>query len=140
MELGLVVHSRAVVGDGSIPDGVLHVAPSEVHGQPGTRAPHVLLAPNRSTLDLFGHGFVVLRPAGSGVDEWAPPGVDAHIVDADGFFEAYGLSPEGACLVRPDGIVGWRSSGASARDALSGALDSICSRNAQCRSLTVSSW
>ena len=66
MELGLVVHSRAVVGDGSIPDGVLHIAPSEVRGQPGTRAPHVALAPSRSTLDLFGRGFVVLRPAGPG--------------------------------------------------------------------------
>ena len=133
MELGLVVHSRAVVGDGSIPDGVLHVAPSEVRGQPGTRAPHVLLAPNRSTLDLFGHGFVVLRPAGPGVDDWAPPGVDAYVIDADGFPEAYGLSPEGACLVRPDGIVGWRSNGASARDELAGALGSICSRNARAR-------
>ena len=130
MELGLVVHSRAIVGDGSIPDGVLHVAPSEVRGQPGTRAPHVPLAPNRSTLDLFGHGFVVLRPAAPGVDEWAPPGVHAHVVDADGFPEAYGLSPEGACLVRPDGIVGWRSSGASARDELADALDAIRSRMA----------
>ena len=130
MELGLVVRSRAVVGDGSIPDGVLHIPPSEVRGQPGTRAPHVALAPDRSTLDLFGRGFVVLRPAGPDVDEWAPPGVDAHVIDADGFAEAYGISPEGACLVRPDGIVGWRSSGASARDELSGALDSIRSRNA----------
>jgi hypothetical protein len=56
--------------------------------------------------------------------------VDAYVIDADGFPEAYGLSPEGACLVRPDGIVGWRSSGASTRDALSRALDAIRSRNA----------
>src|SRR4051794_18800155 len=81
MELGLVVHSRAVVGDGSIPDGALHIAPSELRGQPGTRAPHVALAPNHSTLDLFGREFVVLRPAGPGVDGWAPPGADAHVLD-----------------------------------------------------------
>jgi 2-polyprenyl-6-methoxyphenol hydroxylase-like FAD-dependent oxidoreductase len=125
MELGLVVHSRAVVGDGSIPDGVLQIAPSELRGQPGTRAPHVALGPDRSTLDLFGTGFVVLRAGG---DEWAPPGVDTHVVDAAGFPEAYGLSPGGASLVRPDGIVGWRSSTPPARDALSVALDSIRSR------------
>jgi 2-polyprenyl-6-methoxyphenol hydroxylase-like FAD-dependent oxidoreductase len=125
MELGLVVHSRAVVGDGSIPDGVLHVAPSELRGQPGTRAPHVALGPDRSTLDLFGRGFVVLRAGG---EAWAPPGADAHVIDAAGFPEAYGLSPGGASLVRPDGIVGWRSSAAAERDALSAALDAICSR------------
>ena len=54
-----------------------------------------------------------------------PPGVDAHVVDTDGFPEAYGLSPDGACLVRPDGIVGWRSRGASPRDELSRALNAI---------------
>ncbi len=125
MELGLVVRSRAVIGDGSVGDGVLHMPFSEVRGQPGTRAPHVELAANRSTLDLFGRGFVLLRPAGPSVDEWAPPGVESHVVDADGFAEAYGITGEGACLVRPDGIVGWRSSGAFERDELSGALGSI---------------
>jgi hypothetical protein len=121
MELGLVVRSRAVVGDGSLADGVLHIAPSEVRGQPGTRAPHVELGPDRSTLDLFGRSFVLLQRAG----DWAPPGVRAHVIDADGFTEAYGISPEGACLVRPDGIVGWRSVGAWERDDVSGALQSI---------------
>ena len=125
MELGLVVRSRAIAGDGSIPDGVLHIPPSEVRGQPGTRAPHVTLAPDRSTLDLFGRGFVLLRPAGPDGEEWAPRGVDAHVVDADGFDDAYGIPPDGACLVRPDGIVGWRSRGALEREELSRALDSI---------------
>ena len=125
MELGLVVRSRAVIGDGSVAEGVLHIVPSEVRGQPGTRAPHVSLAADRSTLDLFGRGFVVLRPARPGLGEWEPRGVEAHVVDAEGFAEAYGISPDGACLVRPDGIVGWRSSGAWDGDELSGALDSI---------------
>jgi 2-polyprenyl-6-methoxyphenol hydroxylase-like FAD-dependent oxidoreductase len=109
MELGLVVRSRAVVGDGSIEDGVLHIPPAEVRGQPGTRAPHVELGPDRSTIDLFGSGFVVLRGAdiGSG--------------------DAYGISDDGAVLVRPDGIVGWRSRGAFSRDELDGALRSILS-------------
>ena len=129
MELGLIVRSRAVIGDGSIDDGVLHMPHADVRGQPGTRAPHVALAANRSTLDLFGRGFVLLRPAGPSVDEWAPPGVEAHVVHADGFAEAYGIAGEGACLVRPDGIVGWRSRGAFERDELTGALDSILSLN-----------
>src|SRR3954447_18249197 len=80
MELGLVVRSRAVVSDGSIPAGVLHVSPSELRGQPGTRAPHVALGPDRSTLDLFGRAFVVLRPPAPGVGEWAPTGADAYVV------------------------------------------------------------
>jgi hypothetical protein len=124
MELGLVVHSDAVVGDDG--DDVLHMPPSEVRGRPGTRAPHVSLGPDRSTLDLFGREFVLLRPAGSS-DTWAPPSVSAHAIDADGFRDAYGLSGAGACLVRPDGIVGWRSEGPFARDELSAAVDSILS-------------
>src|SRR4051812_32433803 len=60
MEIGLVLRSRAVIGDGSVPDGVLHLPPAELRGQPGTRAPHVALGPDRSTLDLFGRELVLL--------------------------------------------------------------------------------
>ena len=96
--------------------------PAETRGRPGTRAPHVALGPDRSTLDLFGRSFVLLRAAG---DDWAPPGVEAHVIVADGFLEAYGITREGAVLIRPDGIVGWRSTGAFAHDELTAALDSI---------------
>ena len=125
MELGLVMRSRAIVDDGSLPDGALHIPPSEVRGQPGTRAPHVAIGPDRSTLDLFGRGFVLLRPAGPGDGDSSPQGVEAHVIEADGFAAAYGISPEGACLVRPDGIVGWRSTGAFAREELSAAVSSV---------------
>jgi 2-polyprenyl-6-methoxyphenol hydroxylase-like FAD-dependent oxidoreductase len=125
IELGLVMRSRAVVADGGPDDGALHMHPSEVRGRPGTRAPHVVLAGDRSTIDLFGRGFVLLRAPGPAADEWAPPGVEAHVIDAEGFADAYGVSPEGASLVRPDGIVGWRSVGAFDRDELSRALASI---------------
>ena len=40
------------------------------------------------------------------------------MIDADGFPEAYGISREGATLVRPDGIVAWRSTGAFTHDEL----------------------
>jgi 2-polyprenyl-6-methoxyphenol hydroxylase-like FAD-dependent oxidoreductase len=121
LEIGLVVRSRAVVGDGSLEDGVLHLPPSELRGQPGTRAPHVALGPDHSTLDLFGRGFVLL-----GGDGWAPPGVEAHA--APGFEAAYGVEPGGAALVRPDGIVGWRSRGLYAHEELEAALNTILAR------------
>jgi 2-polyprenyl-6-methoxyphenol hydroxylase-like FAD-dependent oxidoreductase len=120
MEIGLVMSSNAVLGGAN--DGTRYMSPAETRGLPGTRAPHVALGPDRSTLDLFGRSFVLLRAAG---DDWAPPGVEAHVIDADGFPEAYGITREGAALVRPDGIVGWRSTGAFASDELTAALRSI---------------
>ena len=80
------------------------------------------LADGRSTLDLFGSQFVVLRPAGDAVDDWAPPGATSHVIDAEAFAEAYGLSAGGATLVRPDGVVAWRARGPADRDELARAL------------------
>jgi 2-polyprenyl-6-methoxyphenol hydroxylase-like FAD-dependent oxidoreductase len=121
LEIGLVSRSSAIVAeDGD--DGVLHLPPSALDGRPGTRAPHVVLADGRSTLDLFGSEFVVLRPAGDDADDWAPPGATAHVVDADGFAEVYGLSAGGAMLVRPDGVVAWRARAAAEREQLERAL------------------
>src|SRR5215212_6363839 len=106
LEIGLVMRSAAILSD-EPDDGALHLPPSALDGRPGTRAPHVWLADGRSSLDLFGSQFVVLRPAEAGVDDWAPPGATSHVVDA----EAYELSAGGAMLVRPDGVVAWRSRG-----------------------------
>src|SRR3954453_22866057 len=110
LEIGLVMRSAAIqrVEDD---DGALHLAPADLDGRPGTRAPHLMLADGRSTLDLFGSQFVVLRPAGDGVDGWAPPGTTSHLLDAEPFAETFGLSAGGATLVRPDGVIAWRSRG-----------------------------
>ncbi|HEU4516765.1 MAG TPA: FAD-dependent monooxygenase [Steroidobacteraceae bacterium] len=117
LEIGLVMRSAAILAeDGD--DGVLHLPPSALDGRPGTRAPHIWLEDGRSTLDLVGSQFVVLRPAGAGVEDWAPPGATSHVVDAQPFAEAYGLSPGGAALVRPDGVVAWRSYGPAGREAV----------------------
>jgi FAD binding domain-containing protein/aromatic ring hydroxylase-like protein len=121
LEIGLVMRSPAIVSEDD-DDGALHLSPAELDGRPGTRAPHVWLGDDRSTLDLFGSEFAVLRPAGDGVDDWAPPGTSSHVIDADGFAEAYGLSAGGATLVRPDGVVAWRSRESAGRDELTGAL------------------
>jgi hypothetical protein len=81
--------------------------PREGTGKPGFRAPHVDLG-GRSTLDLFGRGFVLLSASQAWLD--ASP-VEAHPVDA-AVAERYGIGAEGASLVRPDGFVAWRARGA----------------------------
>jgi hypothetical protein len=120
LEIGLVMRSAAILSDDD--DGSLHVHPSAADGRPGTRAPHVVLGDGRSTLDLFGSQFVVVRPAGDGVDGWAPPGVTSHVIGAAPFAELYGLSAGGATLVRPDGVIAWRSRGPAGRHELARAL------------------
>ena len=86
------------------------------------------LGDGRSTLDLFGSQFTVLRPAGPDVDDWAPPGTVSYVVDAEPFAAAYGLSPGGATLVRPDGVVAWRGREAAGRDAVESALATALGR------------
>jgi 2-polyprenyl-6-methoxyphenol hydroxylase-like FAD-dependent oxidoreductase len=89
--------------------------------RPGARAPHAWLADGRSTLDLFGRDFVLMRfPAASDASvaafeaaaraERLPLSV-ARIDDA----AVAALYDAPLVLVRPDGHVAWR--GASAADA-----------------------
>jgi len=80
--------------------------------RPGSRAPHVWLSEDRSTLDLFGRGFVLLR---------FDPGVETalletsaqqcrvplRVIDLD-HGEARRLYARRLVLVRPDGFVAWR--------------------------------
>jgi 2-polyprenyl-6-methoxyphenol hydroxylase-like FAD-dependent oxidoreductase len=121
LEIGLVMRSPMITSDED-DDGALHLAPAALRGRPGTRAPHVALGEDRSTLDLFGSEFVVLRAAGDGVEDWAPPGATSHVIDAEPFAESYGLDAGGATLVRPDGVIAWRSRGPADRVAIERAL------------------
>jgi 2-polyprenyl-6-methoxyphenol hydroxylase-like FAD-dependent oxidoreductase len=123
LEIGTIVRSPAVITEPD-DDGALLQDPAQLRGRPGSRAPHVEVG-DGSTLDLFGRGFVLVTgPQG---DAWsAPPGVEVHAVDAPGFTEAYGIGPAGASLVRPDGVVAWRSAGPPERDdVLTGVLARI---------------
>jgi 2-polyprenyl-6-methoxyphenol hydroxylase-like FAD-dependent oxidoreductase len=129
LEIGLVMRSPAIASEDP-DDGELHMHPSEAGGRPGTRAPHVVLADGGSTLDLVGPEPVVLRAAGDGTEDWAPPGASSHVVDAEPFAGAYGLEPGGATLVRPDGVIAWRSRGPAGRDELAGALATAFARDA----------
>ncbi|HEX5111034.1 MAG TPA: FAD-dependent monooxygenase [Vicinamibacterales bacterium] len=124
VELGYVYSSAAICVE---PGSPAHEHPRESKGRPGTRAPHHWLdreGERISTLDLFGHPFVLLA-AGSGaawceaartVARNAHVDIDVHRIGAGGLLDpergfeaAYGLDPEGAVIVRPDGFVGWRA-------------------------------
>ncbi len=112
VELGYRYHSSAIIA-GADDDDCAHENPRESRGKPGTRTPHLWLAPGRSTLDLFGSNFVLLTGAEGGTWQEAAGNhnIDTHCVTHADFCEAYGVTPQGAVLVRPDGFVAWRSRG-----------------------------
>jgi hypothetical protein len=131
IEVGYRQRSGAVVG---VDDDALWEDPREPSGRPGFRAPHVPVDAERSTLDLFGRGFVVLA-AGDG-ESWRAAAralsVDSHRIEVEGFESAYGTGPAGAVLVRPDGLVAWRATAphADPERELSGALHAALGRGA----------
>ncbi|MGW0480494.1 FAD-dependent oxidoreductase [Nonomuraea sp. NPDC003214] len=151
--LGFAYDSAAVLPDGTAPPAPADPYRTYVPAaRPGHRAPHVWLSGpggRLSTLDLLGPRFTLLTPPGSGWlaasahltaslsvveiapdDLTAPPAAGgsarAPYVSAT-WAKEYGVGPEGAVLVRPDGHVAWRSTAgpASARalaEALAGVL------------------
>jgi 2-polyprenyl-6-methoxyphenol hydroxylase-like FAD-dependent oxidoreductase len=103
--------------------GPVHENPRESKGRPGTRAPHVWLERDGeriSTLDLFGRGFVLLAgPEGNAWREFAPAGAEVFVIEDDAFPGAYGITPSGAVLARPDGFVAWRATSHSVQPSTS---------------------
>ncbi|HTH96214.1 MAG TPA: FAD-dependent oxidoreductase [Stellaceae bacterium] len=92
------------------PDDPMNYRPT---ARPGSRAPHVWLADGRSTLDLFGRGFALLR-LGADAPDAAPfrnLAEELHIpvtvtsLDEPAVARAY---ERALILVRPDGHVAWR--------------------------------
>jgi putative polyketide hydroxylase len=119
------------------------------HAKPGWRAPHFWVRTKAnghrvSTVELLDGGFVVL--AGPEGQAWCdaaraidrPPKVMSYRVAADGdlvpehadFCALYGIAPDGAVLVRPDGHVAFRAPKAVAdpKAALASALDRALQR------------
>jgi 2-polyprenyl-6-methoxyphenol hydroxylase-like FAD-dependent oxidoreductase len=99
--------------DGSppVPDSIMDYRPTT---RPGARAPHAWLAHGRSTLDLFGRGFVLLRLGDDAADPAALESAFARraipltvVPIADP--EIATLYERELVLVRPDGHVAWRS-------------------------------
>jgi putative polyketide hydroxylase len=126
VELGYIYRSPAIVSEDGAAKG--HDDPRQTLGLPGSRAPHLFLeraGQRLSSLDLFGRSFALL--AGPEGEAWCDAAgdvaarfrnleLDVHRVgnadlrDPDNVFcSRYGLSPSGACLVRPDGFIAWRA-------------------------------
>jgi hypothetical protein len=128
-------NSPLVWADGTpAPPDVSH--PYTQTARPGARAPHVWLKDGRSTLDLFGHGFVLLRlgsspPGAANIEAAAKArGVPLTTIalDEPDVLAAY---DNRLVLVRPDGHVAWRADEAPA-DA-SGLIDTVRGQSIQIR-------
>lgn len=114
---GIVLGYRYEPSTICIPDGS-EAPPARVmtwmpDARPGSRAPHVPLADGRSTLDLFGRGFVLLRLGGDAPDARAfvaaarqrDTPLTVATRDEPAVRAAYAAP---LVLVRPDGHVAWR--------------------------------
>jgi hypothetical protein len=118
--------STAVIPDPDfVDDGRPDIDPRESHALPGTRAPHVWLTRDGqqiSAIDLYMGNFVLM--VGPRGDRWCDAAsnvagdlqvdvdcyrIGAGVLDGGEFCERYGISDDGAVLVRPDGYVAWRS-------------------------------
>ena len=112
---GLQIGYRYADSPICIPDG--KPAPSDAinayhpNACPGARAPHAWIADGKSTLDLFGRGFVLLSFDGAGADplleaaKKAKMPIKAIDIDDPEIRQLYGAA---LVLVRPDGHVAWR--------------------------------
>ena len=123
MELGQLYRSSEVIGAGQ---DLPHArTPEAWAGQPGVRAPHAWIiyqGETISTIDLFTGGFVLL----SSNPAWREPAKDASdrvwgfhtgrhrrrrcpVPECGEFERLFGVQSGGASLVRPDGVVCWRT-------------------------------
>jgi hypothetical protein len=135
MIFGACYESCAVIPDGSVLPEVANPVTDYVPcARPGSRAPHVWLDRDGrrvSTHDLVGLRFTLF--AGPRGEAWRDAaraaasalripfgafmiGPGGDVADpAGGWMSAYGIAPDGAVLVRPDGHVAWRGYASTAR-------------------------
>jgi len=121
VHLGYIYHPSPIV----VPDGTKQPE-DDTFGYrptafPGARAPHVWLAPGKSTLDLFGDGFVLLKfvdvPTAAIERAAKDRGVPLRIERIENT-DATALYGRALVLVRPDGHVCWRDNAAPKDAAL----------------------
>ena len=134
VEMGYRYNSSSIIPEADVGNSI-HENPRESRGRPGSRAPHLWLEPDVSTLDLFGRNFALLT--GREGESWlrAAPlaaqrlgiALDARQIDHASYCDSYGISAAGAVLVRPDGFVAWRArvAGDSPETMLVQALSSV---------------
>jgi hypothetical protein len=130
IELGSVYSSDAILDEEEGRSAAaLFEDPHNPSGRPGTRVPHIMLQRNGvavSTHDLPENCFVMLTGAGGrnwteAANVLAAAGIPlkAHRIALDGdlanpdgrFEETVGIGAQGALLLRPDGVIGWRTHG-----------------------------
>ncbi|GAA4620244.1 FAD-dependent monooxygenase [Saccharopolyspora hordei] len=132
-------HNGAVVAEPG-DAGELLEDPTAPTGRPGSRAPHVrLTGPDGelSTIDLFGREFVLLTES----ESWASAAerlatelgvrLRAHLLGREltgDWTGKYGVTSDGAVLVRPDRFIAWRSRGAGSPADLEKALRTVLDR------------
>ena len=111
IELGYRYENSPICVDDGTPVPPLdhgHYVPST---WPGVRAPHVWLSDGRSTLDLFGKGFVLLAFSDSSISSLTEPaqraGVPLEVITINDR-HVHEIYERNFVLVRPDGHVAWR--------------------------------
>ena len=145
---GFRYRSSALILEPGTEVAALTQHPSTLAGEPGTRAPHLILerhGSRLSTIDLFGHGWTLLTSTGHAAWDDAAGrvaqrlhlplevfsvGATEELRDVeDSFQHVYGIGETGAVLVRPDGFVAWRTvhAGTQPEQVLEEALRSILS-------------
>jgi 2-polyprenyl-6-methoxyphenol hydroxylase-like FAD-dependent oxidoreductase len=128
IELGSIYDSDAIIGDETGSGDTMLEDPRKPSGMPGTRIPHVTL--ERAGVPLSSHDlaegcFVLL--AGSDGGRWTDAAaalsaagkmpLKGHRIAADSdcqspdgrFEETMGIGALGALILRPDGVIAWRS-------------------------------
>jgi len=114
VNLGYRYEGSPIIWPDGTPPPPLEIETYTQTARPGSRAPHAWLSPGRSTLDLFGRGFVLLEfgeatGATSGLTAAAgAAGVPLTVTRLDDA-DAAALYAARLVLVRPDGHVAWRS-------------------------------
>lgn len=139
LAFGFRYRSNAVIQEDN--DGTPAEDPTTPTGRPGFRAPHIPVQHNGaqiSTVDLFGNCWTLIATD----EEWTAAadhaanlfgiGLTSYRAGADitgdGLTERYGIGDHGASLIRPDGIIAWRTTNPADQDELATALATILDR------------
>ncbi len=137
--LAYAYRSEAVIDDGTLaPELANPIGDYVPTARPGHRAPHLWVnvdGRERSTLDLFGDGFVglcgmeAIAMAVESIARSSRIPMRVHKIDEPAFLDLYGLGRDGLVIVRPDGYVGWRARElpSGQKETIDEALNAICS-------------
>jgi len=133
IDMGYRYQSACVIDDGG-PDPDPPGSVFTPTAASGRRAPHMWIHTDRgrvSTIDLFDREPVLLTaPTGAAWRDALPPGsATSHVLTDDDWPAAYGIAADGALLVRPDGIIAWRSTTSAGLSDLHAAIAAVHGRH-----------